>query len=94
VPLRVPKWVVHTEKGDGGLSDSERRTVGAACSTVTVVTIPGKVIFLPHEVPDQIASVVNDAAAAVNSDSQAGNRHRTARIRRESRSLRAASHRV
>lgn len=62
---RVPTWVVHAEKGDGGLTDAERRTLGA-CSTVEIVTIPGSVYFLPNEVPDQIASVINEAVAAVN----------------------------
>lgn len=61
----VPTWVVHAEKGDGGLTDSERRTL-EACSTVEIVTIPGSVFFLPNEVPDRIASVINDAVAAVN----------------------------
>ena len=61
---RVPTWVVHAEKGDGGLTDGERRTL-EACSTVKVVTIPGSVFFLPNEVPDQVASVINDAVAAV-----------------------------
>ena len=61
----VPTWVVHAEKGDGGLTDSERRTL-EACSTVKIVTIPGSVFFLPNEVPDQIASVIGDAVAAVN----------------------------
>ncbi len=61
----VPIWVVHAEKGDGGLTDSERRTL-AACSSIEIVTIPGSVFFLPNEVPDQIASVVNDAVAAIN----------------------------
>ncbi len=60
----VPAWVVHAEKGDGGLTDSERHTL-EACATVTVVTIPGSVFFLPNEVPDQIASVITDAVAAV-----------------------------
>jgi pimeloyl-ACP methyl ester carboxylesterase len=61
----VPTWVVHAEKGgDGGLTDTERRTL-EACSTVKVVTIPGSVFFLPIEVPDQIASVINTAVAAV-----------------------------
>jgi pimeloyl-ACP methyl ester carboxylesterase len=60
----VPTWVVHAEKGDGGLTDTERRTL-EACSTIKVVTIPGSVFFLPNEVPDQIASVINDAVAAV-----------------------------
>jgi len=61
----VPTWVVHAEKGDGGLTDVERRTL-EACPTVTLVTIPGSVFFLPNEVPDQIASVLNDAVAAVS----------------------------
>ena len=61
----VPTWVVHAEKGDGGLTDSERRTLDT-CSTVTIVTIPGSVFFLPNEVPDQIASVITDAIAAVS----------------------------
>jgi len=60
----VPAWVVHAEKGDGGLTDNERRTLDA-CSTVKIVTIPGNVFFLPNEVPDQIAAVINDAVAAV-----------------------------
>ena len=60
----VPAWVVHAEKGDGDLTDTERRTL-EACSTVKVVTIPGSVFFLPNEVPDQIAAVISDAVAAV-----------------------------
>jgi pimeloyl-ACP methyl ester carboxylesterase len=60
----VPTWVVHAEKGDGGLTESERRTL-EACSTVTVVTVPGKVFFLPNEVPDTIAAVIHEALAAV-----------------------------
>jgi pimeloyl-ACP methyl ester carboxylesterase len=61
----VPTWVVHAEKGDGGLTDAERRTL-EACSTVKIVTIPGNVFLLPNEVPDQIAAVINAAVAAVN----------------------------
>jgi pimeloyl-ACP methyl ester carboxylesterase len=59
---RVPTWIVHAEKGDGGLTDSERRTL-EACPHAHVVTIPGHVLFLPNEVPDQIASVIVDALA-------------------------------
>jgi pimeloyl-ACP methyl ester carboxylesterase len=61
----VPTWVVHAEKGDGGLTDPERRTL-EACETVEVVTIPGNVFFLPIEVPDQVAAVINEAVAAVD----------------------------
>ena len=46
----VPAWVVHAEKGDGGLTDHERRTL-EACPQVQLVTIPGAVFFLPNEVP-------------------------------------------
>lgn len=53
----VPTWVVHAEKGDGGLTDSERATL-EACPQVEVVTIPGDVFFLPNEVPDQIAAII------------------------------------
>lgn len=60
----VPTWVVHAEKGDGGLTDTERRTL-EGCSTVKVVTIPGSVFFLPSDVPDLIATVINDAVAAI-----------------------------
>jgi pimeloyl-ACP methyl ester carboxylesterase len=60
----VPAWVVHAEKGDGGLTDEERSTL-EACPSVKVVTIPGSVFFLPNEVPEQIAAVINEAVAAV-----------------------------
>ena len=56
----VPAWVVHAEKGDGGLTDAERATLEAAAN-VTVVTIPGSVFLLPDEVPDQVAQVVAGA---------------------------------
>ena len=60
----VLTWVVHAEKGDGGLTDVERRTL-EECATVKIVTIPGNVFFLPNEVPDQIASVIIEAVAAI-----------------------------
>ena len=59
----VPTWVVHAEQGDGGLTAGERRTL-EGCPSVRVVTIPGKVFFLPNEVPDQVATVINEAVAA------------------------------
>lgn len=57
----VPAWVVHAEKGDGGLTDEERRTL-EACPHVRLVTIPGHVFFMPNEVPGRIADVVVEAA--------------------------------
>jgi pimeloyl-ACP methyl ester carboxylesterase len=59
----VPTWVVHAEKGDGGLTDDERRTL-QDCPHVHLVTIPGSVFFLPVEVPDRIAEVISEAVAA------------------------------
>lgn len=62
----VPTWVVHAEKGDGGLTEEERGTL-EACPNVHLVTIPGHVFFLPNEVPEQIAGVVVEAAARTGS---------------------------
>ncbi|MER7249424.1 alpha/beta fold hydrolase [Kribbella sp. NPDC000426] len=59
-----PVWVVHAEKGDGGLSDAQRDTLEAAAN-VTVVTIPGAVFFLPDEAPAQVAAAVADALLRV-----------------------------
>jgi pimeloyl-ACP methyl ester carboxylesterase len=56
----LPTWVVHAEKGDGGLTDHERRTL-EACPQVHLVTIPGAVFFLPNEVPDRIADEIVEA---------------------------------
>jgi pimeloyl-ACP methyl ester carboxylesterase len=57
----APGWVVHAEKGDGGLTDEERRTL-EACPHIRLVTIPGHVFFLPNEVPGRIADVLVQAA--------------------------------
>jgi len=57
-----PAWVVHAEKGDGGLTDAERATLEAA-PNVTLVTIPGSVFLLPDEVPQQVAEVISAALA-------------------------------
>jgi pimeloyl-ACP methyl ester carboxylesterase len=56
----VPTWIVHAEKGDGGLTAEERRTL-ESCPHAHVVTIPGQVFFLPNEVPEQIAGIVLQA---------------------------------
>jgi pimeloyl-ACP methyl ester carboxylesterase len=57
-----PVWVVHAEKGDGGLTDAERATLQAA-PDVTLVTIPGSVFLLPDEVPEKTAAVIASALA-------------------------------
>ncbi len=55
-----PTWVVHAEKGDGGLTDSERATLQAA-PNVTLVTIPGSVFLLPDEAPQKTAETIASA---------------------------------
>jgi len=63
---RVPMWIVHAEKGDGGLTDDERRTL-EACPHAHVLTVPGAVFFLPNEIPERIAEIIGEALAAVPS---------------------------
>jgi len=53
---------VHAEKGDGGLTDDERRTL-EACPHAHLVTIPGSVLFSPNEVPGQIADTIVEAVS-------------------------------
>ncbi len=57
-----PAWVVHAEKGDGGLTEAERATLEAAAN-VTLVTIPGSVFLLPDEAPQQTAEAIAAALA-------------------------------
>jgi pimeloyl-ACP methyl ester carboxylesterase len=67
----VPTWVVHAEKGDGGLTDDERRIL-EACPTVHVVTLPGDVFFIPNEAPGPIADTIVEAAKSRASSAPAG----------------------
>lgn len=60
----LPTWVVHAEKGDGGLTPKDRATL-EACPNVHVVTIPGHVFFLPNDIPDQIADFILEALKEV-----------------------------
>jgi pimeloyl-ACP methyl ester carboxylesterase len=60
-----PVWVVHAEKGDGDLTDTERATLEAA-PNVTLVTIPGSVFLLPDEAPREVAAAIADALAQVS----------------------------
>jgi len=57
----VPVWMMHAEKGDGGLTAHER-SVLESCPHVQLVTIPGHVFFLPNDVPGAIADVIVQAA--------------------------------
>jgi pimeloyl-ACP methyl ester carboxylesterase len=67
----VPAWVVHADKGDGDLTDEERRTL-EACPRTTVVTIPGTSYFIPNEEPERVASLLVEALghAAEHEDRQ------------------------
>ncbi|MCU1355486.1 MAG: hypothetical protein JWM89_904 [Acidimicrobiales bacterium] len=58
----TPAWVLHAEKGDGGLTQHERAVL-EACRGVRVVTVPGQVFLLPNEVPERIADVIVQALA-------------------------------
>ena len=60
-----PVWIVHAEKGDGGLTDAERATLEAA-PNVTLVTIPGSVFLLPDEAPQETAAAIASAVAQVH----------------------------
>jgi pimeloyl-ACP methyl ester carboxylesterase len=60
----VPTWVVHAEKGDGGLTAAERHTL-ESCAHARVVTMPGHVMLIPNEAPRQVAELIVDALAAV-----------------------------
>jgi pimeloyl-ACP methyl ester carboxylesterase len=59
----APTWVVHAEKGDGALTQHEREIL-QACPTTRVVTLAGKVFFIPNEVPARIAEIIIEALAA------------------------------
>jgi pimeloyl-ACP methyl ester carboxylesterase len=60
----VPAWIVHAEKGDGGLTPHERAVL-ESYPHVRVVTIPGSVFFLPNEVPARVADLTVQALAEV-----------------------------
>jgi pimeloyl-ACP methyl ester carboxylesterase len=59
----VPAWVVHAEKGDGGLTDTERQTL-EECARTRVITIPGTSYFIPNEEPELVAAYLVEALDA------------------------------
>ena len=62
----VPAWVVHGERGDGGVTAEERRTL-EACPQIRVVTIPGPSYFTPNEEPALVAKLVAEALGQARS---------------------------
>jgi hypothetical protein len=48
------------EKGDGDLTDEERRTL-EACPRTTVVTIPGTSCFISNDEPEIVAGLLVEA---------------------------------
>jgi pimeloyl-ACP methyl ester carboxylesterase len=56
----VPAWVVHGERGDGGITTAERSTL-EACARLTVITIPGASYFTPNEEPALVAGLIVEA---------------------------------
>ncbi len=56
----MPAWVVHAEKGDGSLTDDERRAL-EACPNIILLTIPGTSLFIPNEEPERIAALIVEA---------------------------------
>jgi pimeloyl-ACP methyl ester carboxylesterase len=67
----VPAWIVHAQKGDGGLTDDERRTL-ESCAHARVITIPGHVFLLPNEAPDRVAEVISEAISQSGHPRRAG----------------------
>ena len=68
----VPAWVVHGERGDGGITDDERRTL-EACPRIRVITLPGASYFTPNEEPALVAKLVVEALGRVRG-AEAGQR--------------------
>jgi pimeloyl-ACP methyl ester carboxylesterase len=68
----VPSWIVHAEKkGDGGLTDDERRTL-EACQHAHLVTLPGDVFFIPNEASEAVAEVIVEALRVPTSSLMGG----------------------
>jgi len=58
----LPMWIVHAEKGDGGLTTEERRSL-EACPHTSLITIPGTCYFLPDEEPQRVAEIIAEAVS-------------------------------
>ena len=56
----VPAWIVHGERGDGGVTAQERRTL-IAYPQITLITIPGTSFFTENEEPALVADLIVNA---------------------------------
>jgi len=65
----VPAWVVHGERGDGGITDDERRML-EACPRIRVITIPGASYLTPNEEPALVAKLVIEALDRAHGDQE------------------------
>jgi pimeloyl-ACP methyl ester carboxylesterase len=61
----VPAFIVHGEKGDGGITDEERRTLEAS-PVISLITIPGASYMTPNEEPALVAKLVVEALDGVH----------------------------
>jgi len=65
----VPAFIVHGEKGDGGITDEERRTLEAS-PRISLITIPGASYMTPNEQPALVARLVGEALELVGADKE------------------------
>jgi pimeloyl-ACP methyl ester carboxylesterase len=56
----VPAWVVHGERGDGGVTEQERHTL-TGYPQVSLITIPGTSFFTENEEPALVADLIVNA---------------------------------
>ena len=56
----VPAWVVHGERGDGGVTEQERHTL-TGYAQVNLITIPGTSFFTENEEPALVADLIVNA---------------------------------
>lgn len=59
----APIWLVHAEKGDGGLTSDERHAL-EQCPTTSLITTAGTSWMLPCEEPDIIADLICTATGS------------------------------
>lgn len=67
----MPAWVVHGERGDGGITDRERHIL-EGCSQMNLITIPGASYFTPNEEPALVAGLVIQALGRAHRTSLTG----------------------